>query len=131
MDFITNMELIVNEARIRNNHLPAGEFQFNPCFGRQYGKAEDGRYFNTLYVDIADTDNTSFPVSIYASITGYFNLSDYSESVINNFLENQSAQLIFPYLRALVTSLTVGAMMPPIVLPVINAQEYFNNNAEA
>lgn len=125
MDVLLNMQLITNEISIRNNQLPPGEFKFNPTFTRNISRIDETHAATELRMDAVNTEDNPFPVDITVSISGVFDISALEEKDVEFFLKYQAVQILFPYVRNAVSSLTSTALMPPIILPVINAQQLF------
>lgn len=123
---IDNVSFIVNEASIKNNNLPVGEFKLNPQIQRRIGKANDSNnaYVIEVRVDIRNSPETPFPIDLVASISGIFIIEGENIEEINSFLQTQGFQMVFPHLRALVANMTATAMMPPIFLPIVYANQF-------
>lgn len=123
---LNNFTLIVNEAFIKNNNLPVGEFKLNPQIQKKIGKANspENTYVVEVRVEILNTPENPFPIDLVASLSGIFNIEGDNEEEINNFLQIQGFQIVFPYLRSLVANMTANAMMPPIFLPIVYANQF-------
>lgn len=111
-----SLTLMVNEASIKNNNLPVGEFKVNPQIQKKIGKANSpgNAYVVEVRVEILNTPENPFPIDLVASLSGIFNIEGDNVEEINNFLQLQGFQMVFPYLRSLVANMTANAMMPPI-----------------
>ena len=123
---INNVAFIVNEASIKNNNLPVGEFKLNPKIQKKIGKANspENTYIVEVRVEIRNTPENPFPIDLVASLSGIFNIEGDNMDEINNFLQLQGFQMVFPHLRSLVANMTANAMMPPIFLPIIFANQF-------
>lgn len=121
-----NLTLMVNEASIKNNNLPVGEFKLNPQIQKKIGKANSpgNAYVVEIRVEILNTPENPFPIDLVASLSGIFNIEGDNVEDINNFLQLQGFQMVFPYLRSLVANMTANAMMPPIFLPIVYANQF-------
>ncbi len=128
MSVVTNMTLITKEISIKNNNLPDGEFVMNTQFKRDIGATVDGKYFTELSITIANTEENPFPIDLHVCLAGIFDLEGKDPEYIDTFLKINAVQIIFPYLRTMVSNITSSAMMPPIVLPIINPQTLFANS---
>lgn len=125
MDILANMQLVTKEIRLKNNELADGEFTISPTFTRTTGETADGRYYTELSVSLSNTKETPFPLDLYVCIAGIFELNNFDDEQIRSFLNLNAVQILFPYIRTIVSSITSTAMMPPIVLPIINSQTLF------
>ncbi len=121
-----SLTLMVNEASIKNNNLPVGEFKLNPQIQKKIGKANSpgNAYVVEVRVEILNTPENPFPIDLVASLSGIFNIEGDNVEEINNFLQLQGFQMVFPYLRSLVANMTANAMMPPIFLPIVYANQF-------
>lgn len=74
-----------------------------------------------LDVKIGDKDKSSFFMNI--CLEGLFELSqDYLDYDIDNFYSNALA-ILYPYIRAIVSTYTAGANIQPVILPTINIKK--------
>lgn len=123
---INNIALIVNEASIKNNNLPVGEFKLNPQIQKKIRKANspENAYIVEVRAEIHNTPDNPFPIDLVASLSGIFNIEEDNEEEINNFLQIQGFQIVFPHLRSLVANMTANAMMPPIFLPIVFTNQF-------
>ena len=123
---INGVKFVVNEASIKNNDLHVGNFKLNPQIQKKIGKANspENAYIVEARAEIHNTPDNPFPIDLVASISGIFNIEGDNEEEINNFLQIQGFQIVFPYLRSLVANMTTNAMMPPIFLPIVFANQF-------
>ena len=74
-----------------------------------------------LNVEIGDKDESPFFMSI--CLEGLFELSqDYLDYDINLFYSN-ALSILYPYVRAIVSTYTAGANIKPVILPTINIKK--------
>lgn len=125
---LNNFTIIVNEASIKNNFMPNGEFKMNPTMQRKIGKINDSddNYFVETSVEIHNTPENPFPIELIASIKGIFNIKGDDTEKIDEFLKVQGFQMVFPHLRALVANMTANCMMPIILLPIVYANQFID-----
>lgn len=123
---LNNITFTVNEASIINNNLPVGEFKLNPHIQRKIRKVGDegNTYIIDVSAEIRNTPENPFPIDLIASLSGIFNIEGDDIEEINNFLQTQGFQIVFPYLHSLVANMTASAMMPPIFLPIVFANQF-------
>ncbi len=123
---INSVSFIVNEASIKNNNLPVGDFKLNPQIQRRIGKAQNSEnsYVVEVRAEIHNTPENPFPMDLVASVSGIFNVEGDNMEEINNFLKIQGFQMVFPHLRSLVANMTANAMMPAIFLPIVFANQF-------
>ena len=74
-----------------------------------------------LNVEIGDKDESPFFMSI--CLEGLFELSqDYLDYDINLFYSN-ALSILYPYVRAIVSTYTAGTNIKPVILPTINIKK--------
>ena len=129
---LVSFGIIVNEASIKNNYLPEGNFHISPRFQRKIGKVnnEDNKYFLEIRVELHNTPENQFPIELVASVSGIFTIEGDNQNEINHFLLNQGFQMVFPHLRALVANMTANAMMPVITLPIVFTNQFKDEDNE-
>ena len=124
---IKNMSIVTNEISYRTNNLPDGYFEMIPNIRRKFGKlnSETNKYGVELMVLIEDHPEHRSPINLRVRITGVFEIEgENCEEEINNFLKQQGLQIVYPYLRSMVSSITASALVPPIMLPIINVLDF-------
>ncbi len=125
------MNISVEKIDMLNNHLYGNAFSLAPKIQRETGKISSDTYFTQLNLAIKSSDADPFPINLAVSIRANFIFEEISdEKEINSYLRKQGVHILFPYLRTLVTSISTTAMLPPIVLPIIDAFTFFPEDQE-
>ena len=75
-----------------------------------------------------DPVSNNYPFSIKVVVTGEFEVEAEDESQIKKFLEVNALAILFPYIRALITTYTANANVQPLILPPINILKLIDNN---
>ncbi len=122
-----NMQLVTNEISVRNNQLPPGTFNINPRFRRNIGIIDETHSFTQLVVEIKNSAENPFPVDITADLTAVFDISTIPQEKLEDFLKHQAVHILMPYIRGMISSVTANALMVPIVLPVYDAEQLFQD----
>lgn len=92
-------------------------------FEIQVGKQDDKNFaIKIIYVVKKQKD---LPYNIKVVYIGEFEYHGEEKDGIDKYLDNAVA-ILFPYLRTLISSLTMIAGVRPLVLPILNVQK--NNN---
>ncbi|MFT9078565.1 protein-export chaperone SecB [Ethanoligenens sp.] len=96
-----------------------------PSFSRKIAREENGVYQVKLEFKIfpAESDE-NMPISLETSITGRFALQ--SDDI--NLVRHNAVAILFPYLRSLVSFITLNANVAPLVLPIVNTTELFDKS---
>ncbi len=85
----------------------------------------------TLRMNIfPDAAANNYPFSFSISATGHFQIDGDDSEEANNFLNVNAVAILFPYLRALVTTYTANANVTPLILPPVNIAKMLEKNSE-
>jgi preprotein translocase subunit SecB len=94
--------------------------------------SDEGKAELTLISQIAkDFEQNNQPFSLLVEITGIF-LYDINleyDKQVQMLLTNGSA-ILFPYLRASISMVTMLSGIPPFILPTLNIKKIMENNTE-
>ena len=69
----------------------------------------------------------SYPFEMEIHITGYFEIENDNENI--NFMPNAIA-ILYPYVRAIVSTYTASANVNPLILPTINVNAMLKNKRQ-
>lgn len=133
MEALVNYSLIINEIKLINHNISGGPFSIDPIINRNVSSIDDSKASVTYSLEISNTPEHPFPVDIFVSLTGVFDISKLDKKDVDSFLKIQSCQIIFPQIRSIVATLTASAFIQPILLPVIDARKLFvssNSNVD-
>ena len=71
------------------------------------------------------------PFHLEVHMTGIFEFQTELEGEeLNSILRQQAINILFPYLRALISNITGNTGLPPIILPLINVNQLIQNQVE-
>lgn len=83
----------------------------------------------TLLLSIFDNPKeNNYPFSMNIEITGIFELDGAGLEMKKVFAESNSIAILFPYVRALISTYTANANVPPLILPPINVNKLVEEN---
>ena len=57
-------------------------------------------------------------------LKGFFSIDSADSNVDISFFKTNAVAILFPYLRAIVSSYTANANIAPVILPAMNINEY-------
>ncbi|MDE5566084.1 MAG: protein-export chaperone SecB [Anaeroplasmataceae bacterium] len=92
-----------------------------PFIGKNVLKEENGINVVKLMFSIKNDENNNFPYDIELNIKGEFCLEDIEDDELEKFLNINAIQMLVPYLRSSLSSAMGALMIPPIVLPIMDA----------
>ena len=123
---LTKTSFVTDELTIKNNKIRNGNFKLLPELKRETGKLNENVYFTRLILDIKSTQLNPFPVDVHIKFLGIFEFKDIdNEGNIFAFLKIRAVEIMYPYLRSMLSNLSVTAMLPPIMLPVVDVTKIF------
>lgn len=113
---------VVNRIEFYNNEYydeDQVKVDFHIAKEIEYMDDEDNTIFVTLDVKIFDNaKEKNYPFSMNISMTGIFEIDNIDKRTM--FAEVNAIAILFPYLRAIVSTYTANANVTPLILPPIN-----------
>lgn len=101
-----------------NENLEQGAtYKIKPIYSRNIEKKDERYYVNLTFKLVSDTEE-ELPIRLFISMIGIFTLTD--EENKEQLINYDSIMVMFPYLRAIVSTITSSANIPNILLPTIN-----------
>ena len=95
--------------------MPIGEIPFS--FTSIMKKKNDDEISIDLVADIHADD---YPIALSLDLNGVFYLKNWESLNMNKDIELKLVQILFPYLRAIITNVTALTDTTTITLPIIN-----------
>ena len=122
---ITAEELTYTINRIKMEK--DAKFEIKPQFSRTVRRVQenDKIWFLTLEVKVESTEEAPKPFNLKARLVGVFEAEDLQDEMDNRDLVINMTEIVYPYLRAAVSSMTANAFINPLILPVIPAGTMF------
>ena len=113
----------MNRIKVDPNH----RFEIKPQFTRgvKRVKENDKLYFLTLEVKIEATEENPTPFNLKCRLVGAFEAEEIENKDDEQLLVLSMTEIVYPYLRAAVSSVTANAFINPLMLPVIPAGTMF------
>ena len=116
----------VEELAFKNNPIstPQQEFELHPQFRHHVTDCGEGNYDVCLAVELNPTAEHPMPFHLRVSIVGHFSVcctdDRLDDTTKETLLKKNSVSILFPFLRAIVASLTMNANVPTLVLPIMD-----------
>ncbi len=122
----TNIKVIKFSFKENQKQNQENKYTIDPRFSGKTGRFTKDKYYTQLAVVIKNRDEKPFPVDIEVVVQAVFDIEDIEdETKVDNFLQKQGVHILFPYLRSTLSSVTSVAMIPPIILPIVDASKFF------
>ncbi len=102
-------------------------FEIKPQFSRTVRRVQenDKLWFLTLEVKVESTEESPKPFNVKARLVGVFEAEEIENDLDRQDLVINMTEIVYPYLRAAVSSLTANSFINPLILPVIPAGTMF------
>ncbi len=122
---ITAEELTYTMNRIKMDKNT--KFEIKPQFSRTVRRVQenDKLWFLALEVKVESTEDSPKPFDLKVRLVGMFEAEDLQDEQDKQDLVINMTEIVYPYLRATVSSLTANAFINPMILPVIPAGTMF------
>ncbi|HPG42199.1 MAG TPA: protein-export chaperone SecB [Acholeplasmataceae bacterium] len=122
---IKNTMIQADRIILHNTGILGDNFKLNPSYEKEIYKDQVNAYILKLFVAIKNTDENPFPVSLEVCFTSRFEFEDAKdENEIMTYLNINAIQMVFPYIRAGITNVFSAALLPPLVLPIIDVRNF-------
>ena len=123
-------QIVAEELSYTINRIkmdPSTKFEIKPQFSRTVRRVQenDKLWFLTLEVKVESTEAEPKPFNVKARLVGVFEAEDIQDDQDRQDLVINMTEIVYPYLRAAVSSLTANAFINPMMLPVIPAGTMF------
>lgn len=118
----------VNRIKIENPR-----FEIKPQFARQVRQANDNPniYIVALSCKIESTETDPKPFNVTASYLGVFETDGITNDEERKLFSIKATEILVPFVRSSVASLTATAMINPLMLPVIPGDILFPDDRPA
>lgn len=98
-----------------------------PQFMRKIEPIGDNSYKVTLGCKIESTKEEPFPFNLEVILDGFFYIEELNRDN-EILLKENSLAILFPYLRNIISTITLNANVSPLILPTMNIVEFFKND---
>ena len=121
---VNEISFVLNENYALSDQHP---ISLKPVFTRTVKKIDQDNCEVSLRFIIQDSKECPAPFTMTAVVTGAFKLKDWEKKDNNDLINMNAVAIMFPFLRALIATITSNANIPAVVLPVFNVIAYFEN----
>lgn len=97
-----------------------------PKFDRELTRIDDQTFTMSLSVSFDDANNV-IPFFMDVQISGKFLFTRWEDEKLYPIAKANATSVLYPYLRALVTTVTANANVPPYILPIMNSNILFKD----
>ena len=123
-------QIVAEELNYTINRIKMDQntkFEIKPQFSRTVRRVQenDKLWFLTLEVKVESTETEPKPFNVKARLVGIFEAEGIENDLDRQDLVINMTEVVYPYLRAAVSSVTANAFINPLILPVIPAGTMF------
>lgn len=120
---------VVSEIMFKMNENYEGEEPIELDFDFNSDTKMDGeKMVVSLYTSVfKNCEKKNYPFEIEVTIKGYFEIESSAENVSIDMFESNAIAILFPYLRALVSTYTANVNIAPVLIPAMNINAYLKN----
>lgn len=115
--FEVEIEKFTIEAKTPQNDI----INAKPSLSKNIIKEKNGTNIVKLMFSIKNDENNFFPYDIELNIKGKFCLENVEDDELDKFLNINAIQMLVPYLRSSLSSAMGALLIPPIILPIMDA----------
>ena len=124
--------------KLNNYKVETLEYKLNPSFIQTDNQLQMPFAYSSQIIDVDDDNFTvqlaakiskeDFPFEVSVIVSGDFFCERWKELNTKKDVELTVNQILFPYVRALISNITSAAGVNPIILPIINVAELLKDN---
>lgn len=90
--------------------------------------ANENEFILKLSIELfRNAEENNYPFNMKIALFGFFEVENVEEKNKMAYAEQNAVAILFPYVRAIITSYTGLANIEPLILPPINVVKYINN----
>ena len=123
---MNKMDVHVMKLVFHRQQVESQKLQLKPLIRGSIGE-KDEHYFTEIGVIIKDDKKDGkkrYPFHLEVTLRAYFDITEVKDQeAVERFLIKQGVHLLYPYVRATVSSLSTTAMVNPLILPILDASQ--------
>jgi len=97
----------------------------------RYNKNEPNKFMTIIKITTGDKEESAkSPFYLSVEVFGLFEVDKEEIHRVRQFAEINSVAILFPYVRALISTITANANIPTVILPPINVAGMMANTEE-
>lgn len=122
-------DYVVHNIEFRNNiEFTNKEVKLDFDIDSEIDFVNENEFMLGLQLELfRDAEENDYPFNFKIEIIGMFEIEADTEQERMNYAEKNAVAILFPYVRALITTFTSASNVQPIILPPINVVSYLNN----
>lgn len=120
------IDYVVNNIEFRNNYnYDAKKTKLDFDINSAVDFTDDSHFSLGLQVELfRDAQENNFPFNFKVEVIGQFEIEASSQEERMKYAEQNAVAILFPYVRALISTFTAASNVQPVILPPINVVGY-------
>lgn len=120
------IDYVVNNIEFRNNYnYDAKKTKLDFDINSAVDFTDDSHFSLGLQVELfRDAQENNFPFNFKVEVIGQFEIEASSQEERMRYAEQNAVAILFPYVRALISTFTAASNVQPVILPPINVVGY-------
>lgn len=104
------------------------EFSINPQFKRTIKEIDASNYLVEIELLLKPSEAEPLPFQIEMAIAGKFVVESDDAEFKKQLIEKNTLAILFPYIRSTLSSLTLLANIPPLIMPIFDFTKVFSED---
>ncbi len=127
---INNIDYDFNEKF--DNTGEALELDFDIDYNVKINDETENKGLTQILIRIwEDANNNNFPFQLTIKMTGFFSADNEMDSIkFSEMCESNGTAILFPFLRSAITDITKNANVTPLVMPLINVENFIKEKTK-
>lgn len=122
---INQTNIHATKITLHDNKLTGGNYKLNPKYYKDITKLNDNSYKLQLSIEILNSKENPFPLDITVEFETTFSFENIEPNDdIDTFLNVGAIQMVFPFMRSALNNIVTSALLPPLVLPLIDVRQF-------
>lgn len=116
---------------LRNDNFKGQKINLNMKFSKNTTYLENNKVKLNVNVKLfEDAVTKNYPFSLSLVVTGVFqyNQINIDEDKKREMLEQKFLDILYPYIRSIVSTITMTSNIPPLYLPTLNINQFISVN---
>lgn len=119
-------DIFIDECTLKRSVEPLnGAPEYEANFNREITKIDEETYRVSLQGNVCTKDDHA--VEIHARAVGIFSVHTSDSQKKNTLISKNTVAIMLPYVRSQIVLMTSQAGIPPVVLPIMNIADMFEN----
>lgn len=106
------------------------KIKMTPKFDREITKIDEQTFVLSLSISFDHPEN-NIPFFMDIQVSGKFIFTAWETDKFYRIAKSHATSVLYPYIRALVTTVTANASVPPYILPIMNSNILFKDKTNA